>query len=239
MIPALYLTRIRHVRTEPVHNDFSYRGYSWFVDVDALPRLPFWLRPFGTFRADDHLEPPERELGARVRALLERNDIRLGRGRITALLDARVLGYVFSPLSLFWCHAESGELACVVAEVHNTYGQRHAYVLDTDGRARATTEKRFYVSPFNDVSGEYTLTVPEPADRLDVRIVLRRDQHAPFVATVSGTRIPATTANIARMQWRHPAAPLAVSLRIRRQGIGLWARGLPVQPRGAVRQEVT
>ena len=78
------------------------------------------------------------------------------------LAHARVLGYVFNPLTVFWCHRADGALACVVAEVHNTYRQRHAYLLRTDDRGRAQVPKRFYVSPFYPVDGGYRMCLPEP-----------------------------------------------------------------------------
>ncbi len=86
------------------------------------------------------------------------------------LASARVFGHVFNPLSLFWCHDAAGELRCVVAEVHNTYGERHCYLLETDDAGRASVPKAFYVSPFNDVDGQYRMKLPEPGDtarRLD------------------------------------------------------------------------
>lgn len=79
--------------------------------------------------------------------------------RITMLASARVFGHVFNPPSLFWCHDRAGELRCVVAEVHNTYGERHGYLLETDDAGWASVPKAFYVSPFNDVDGQYR-TIP-------------------------------------------------------------------------------
>ncbi len=242
--PAIYTTRIRHIRTEPLHNDFEYRSYSWFVDIDDLPLLPGWLRPFAQFRADDHFGYPnsiDKSLRSRVDMFLADNDIDLDGGRITALMNARVLGYVFNPLSLFWCHDSAGTLRCVVAEVHNTYGQRHSYLLRTDAAGRADTAKQFYVSPFNDVDGMYEMSLPEPGSELGIRIVLRRDGQAPFIATMRGERRPATRSNILRSQFRAPLAPLVVSARIRKQGITLWARGLPRvrRPKTAQLQEAT
>ena len=73
------------------------------------------------------------------------------------LASARVLGHVFDPLSVFWCYGSDGVLACVVAEVHNTYGERHAYLLRPDEAGTAVTDKGFYVSPFFDVTGSYEL----------------------------------------------------------------------------------
>jgi len=103
--PAIYRTRITHVRRAPVQHRFDYRGYSWYIDIDDLPALPGLLRPFARFDARDHLSGGEEDtLRHRVDAFLAENGISLPGGRITALLQARVLGYVFNPLSLFWCH---------------------------------------------------------------------------------------------------------------------------------------
>ena len=96
------------------------------------------------------------------------------------------LGYVFNPLSLFWCHDPSGALVCVIAEVHNTYGQRHRYLLRPDDAGRADTEKQFYVSPFYPVDGSYRMSLPEPGDALALTITLHRPGATPFVASVRG-----------------------------------------------------
>lgn len=229
---AIYNTVIRHVRTEPVAKSFEHRSYSWLVDIDELPRLPRWLAPFARFEGRDHLFGDDGDsLRRRVDSFLADNGVDLAGGRVTALLNARVLGYVFNPLSVFWCHDAAGRLDCVIAEVHNTYGQRHAYLVRLDGRQRAVTEKRFYVSPFNDVSGEYAMRLPEPDAQLALSVVLHREGHDPFIATMRGESIPASPANVARTQLRAPLAPLVVAARIRIKGIGLWARGLPVMPR--------
>lgn len=225
---AIYRTSISHVRRTPLHNAFTYRSYSWYVDVDALPVLPRSLRPLAGFTAADHLGDPEGTLRGNVERYLATQGIDLGGGRITMLASARVFGHVFNPLSLFWCHDAAGELRCVVAEVHNTYGERHCYLLETDGAGRATVPKAFYVSPFNDVDGRYRMKVPEPGDRLAVSIVLEREGQKPFIATMDGTRSPATTANILAAAIAVPLAPLRVAAQIRWQGIKLWARRLPI-----------
>mgnify|MGYP002683275867 CR=1 FL=1 len=161
--PALYRTTVTHVRRAPVHHRFSYRGYCWYVDVDALPRPPWWLRPFARFDPRDHLSGAEHDtLRQRVDSYLTAQGLPLPGGRITALLQARVLGYVFNPLSLYWCHDTDGTLRAVIAEVHNTYGQRHAYLLPTEGNQPVSVAKQMYVSPFNDVDGRYLVRAPRP-----------------------------------------------------------------------------
>ena len=109
--PALYRTTIGHRRQAPVHHEFEFRSSSWYVDVDDLPKLPWWLRPFARFEAEDHFDDgPADSLRQRVDACLAAHDIDLGGGTVTAVLQPRVLGYVFNPLSLYWCHDATGRL---------------------------------------------------------------------------------------------------------------------------------
>lgn len=241
--PSIYTTTIRHTRTTPIHNSFEYTSNSWYIDLDDVPELPRWLRPFARFRAEDHFTAPSAgtadTLRTRADAFLASRGVDLRGGHITALLNARVLGYVFDPLSLYWCHDVDGGLRCVIAEVHNTYGERHTYLLETDDDGHALADKEFYVSPFNDVSGRYEMKLPEPGDALACAVVLHREGHAPFSATVHGARQDVTTRTVLRTQLRTPLAPLMVSARIRMQGIALWARGLPVVPRPQARHEET
>ena len=232
LTPALYRTRITHLRRAPVHHYFEHRSYSWYVDVDQLPRLPRWLRPFARFEGRDHLDGgPNDSLRQRIDAFLAERGIDLHGGRITALMQAKVLGYVFNPLTLYWCHDARGVVRHIVAEVHNTYGGRHAYLLPPHGDHPAMVRKRLYVSPFNDVDGYYLVHAPLPDAELDVRISLHRDNQPAFVATLRGTRRSAGIADVLKLQIVAPLAPLMGALGIRVQGITLWLRRVPVVPR--------
>jgi hypothetical protein len=142
-----------------------------------------------------------------------------------------VLGYVFNPLTLYWCHDSHGVLRHVVAEVHNTYGGRHAYLLPPDGTRPAMVMKKLYVSPFNDVDGHYLVRAPRPEDEVDVTISLHRENQPAFVVTMRGARRVASIREIARLQLVAPLAPLMGALVIRVQGITLWLRRVPVVPR--------
>ncbi|WP_232541508.1 DUF1365 domain-containing protein [Nocardia bovistercoris] len=215
-----------------MRHEFRYRSYSWLVDLDAMPALPWWLRPFARFEAADHLGDPTASLRRNVDDYLAEHGIDLRGGRVLMLANARVLGYVFNPLSLYWCRDASGTPTCVIAEVHNTYGSRHRYLLRPGDAGRAHTDKAFYVSPFNEVSGAYRMRVPEPDDRLRVSIVLS-DGGPVFAAAMTGRCRPATVPTILRAILAAPLAPLVVSARIRKQGVRLWLRGLSVVPRPA------
>ena len=189
------------------------------------------LRPFATFSSEDHLGDPRLTIKDNIENYLALNGIDLGdRGRVLMLANARVLGHVFDPLSVFWCYDSTGRLACVVAEVHNTYGERHAYLLHPDEAGVAMTGKDFHVSPFFDVSGIYELRFT----LLPGRVVHGRDAAPPgrrrVLGDLPGRPEPATRRNLARLIIRQPLMTQRVSALIRVHGIWLWLRGLPVRP---------
>ncbi|MDN5930628.1 MAG: DUF1365 domain-containing protein [Pseudonocardia sp.] len=207
---------------------FTHRIYLWLVDVDALPELPRWLRPFARFEARDHLGDPQRTIRQNLDGWLAGQGVDLAGGQVLMLANARLLGYVFNPISVYWCHRPDGTLECVVAEVHNTYGERHCYLLHTDESGSAETDKDFYVSPFLTVDGTYRMSLPRPGDRLAVAVTLRQQGSTALTATVVGSRRPATPAALVRMLLRYPLMTYRTSALIRRHGITLWLRRLPV-----------
>jgi DUF1365 family protein len=235
LTPAIYRTTVSHQREAPVRHSFEYRSYSWYVDVDDLPQLPWWLTPFARFRASDHFSdhfatPQHGSLRDRLSAFFADRNLAAPEGRITALLQPRVFGYVFNPLSVFWCHDRDGRLRHVIAEVHNTYGERHAYLLPP-ADLPVVTAKKFYVSPFNAVDGYYLVQAPRPDSEVDITVELHRDRAPAFTANLRGQRRPATNRQVVTMQIISPLAPLVVAARIRIQGIKLWLRRVPLVPR--------
>lgn len=226
----IYRSVVRHRRISSVRREFAYSGYYWLVDVDDLPQLPRALRPFARFCAVDHLGDPASTLSANIRNLLYDNGIVAD--RIQLLTSPRVLGHVFNPLSVYYC-SRNGEQVATVAEVHNTYGGRHVYVLRPDSAGRDEVDKAFYVSPFLPMGGRYLMRTPPPTEALHVSIALRIGERTPFVATLSGIGKAATTATIVTALLRWPLVTLRTSALIRWQGIRLWLRGIPVQLRPA------
>jgi uncharacterized protein len=231
-LPALVVGRVTHQRRGPVRHEFRHRAYQWLVDLDALPRQPWYLRAFARFSSADHLGDPDAAIKANIENYLALNGIRLGdRGRVIMLANARVLGYVFDPLSVFWCYDSAGALAGIVAEVHNTYGERHAYLLRPDSAGRSVAEKEFYVSPFFDVSGAYELRFTLTPEVVSATVTLRRGDAIAFSGTFRGQPEHATRLALTRLLLREPLMPQRVSALIRAHGIWLWLRRLPVRPR--------
>ncbi|GAA4005302.1 DUF1365 domain-containing protein [Allokutzneria multivorans] len=210
----IYDAVVTHTRLDQIRRRFSHRVQMSLVDLAALPK---------GFEARDHLGDPDRSIRENLDAWLASQGVDLRGGRVLLLANARVLGFVFNPLSVFWCHTPDGELECIVAEVHNTYGERHCYLLRPDPAGRAQADKEFYVSPFYTVEGRYHMKFSRPGERLDISISLRQNDEVVFVATLRGQRASA------------PKRVLMLSHRvfalIFRHGIALWLRRIPVVPR--------
>ncbi|MCW2738749.1 FAD-dependent oxidoreductase [Nocardioides sp.] len=235
--PGRFRTTIRHTRRTPFKRTFEHSSTLWLVDLDGLPDHGLLAR----FEARDHLGSPERTLRENVEAFLADNGVSLGTGTrpgtILMAAQPRSLGYAFNPISVFWCFDDRNRQAGVVVEVHNTYGDRHAYLVHPDEQGRARTDKAMYVSPFHGTDGTYDIAVPIPTDRLHVAVTLRgHDADAPggpsaaFSASLTGTRSDVAVRTTL-------GAALRGSVQIRAHGIWLWARRLPIRPRPRHRQE--
>jgi DUF1365 family protein len=216
-LPALYEADVSHARRSPVRHRFTYGASYWLVDFDELPQPRGFARWFVRIRRSDHMD---------IRSLLKERGI--AATRVVMLTGARTLGYTFNPISVFWCFDDAGTSCAVVAEVHNTYGERHAYVLAPDGAA-AEVAKAMYVSPFNAVDGTYRIKAEFPGPTVAISVTLDRRGEAPFVALLQGRRQPITPKTVIRAAVRHSGA--RTRLLIQWQGLRLWGRGLKVQPR--------
>lgn len=216
----LYTARLNHVRRRTLSRRFSHDVRLWLVDLSDVPR---------SFRAADHLGSPDRSIRDNLTAWLASHGIPEP-AQVQMLTAPRSLGYVFNPLTVFWCYASDGAPTCVVAEVHNTYGERHCYLLRPDERWQATADKEFYVSPFLAVEGQYQMRLPPPGERLSLAITLHQDGAPAFAATLTGRRVgPATRLRV--LGYTLSLLPHRVRFLIQRHGVALWLRRLPVVPR--------
>lgn len=232
LTPAVYPLRVTHLHRAPVQHYGEHRSYSWYVDVDALPDVPRWLRPFARFDATDYLDgAPDHTLRQRVDAFLARHGVFLPGGRVTALLMPRVVGRAFNPLSLFWCQDSAGVTRAVIAEVQNVSGQRRAFLLPAaeDEPVAVTDELRG--APFSGDDGYFLMRLPRPGEELDLTVSLHRDNHAALVATWRGSRRPASAGRVLLLQLTNPLAPQMARLSLRFQVMVLRWRGMPVAPR--------
>lgn len=228
-LPALVVGRVFHRRVRPTDYVVDHRHYSWLVDLDDLPRLPVLAR----FRPADHLDGGR--LGGGIRAdlvrFLEHRGVPVAADdRLLMLAHPRSLGHAFNPLSVHWCLTAQDQVRAAVLEVHNTYQQRHAYLLTPDGAGTAVVDKEFYVSPFNAVEGSYAVRL-QLAEQVVVAVRLVVDGETVLTASLTGRARPATPANAVRAALSMPLMTHRVSALIRLHGSRLWLRRLPVRPR--------
>lgn len=224
--PGVYRTKVTHVRRTPFVRAFTHRTYTWLVDVDELSGHGRTEFPRGSVEARDHLGDPAASLRDNVEAFLRASGRAFEGGRILLATQPRAWGHCFNPISVFWCFDDAGRLAATVVEVHNTYGDRHAYLVDVDAHGRGEVQKQMYVSPFHGVDGFYTVVAPAPSQRLHISVTLHTDDGATFSASLGGERVREPR-EIKRSAW----ASLRGSALIRMHGIWLWLRRLPIRPR--------
>lgn len=236
-LPALVPGSVAHRRHGPIDHDMRHSVYQWLVDLDQLPQLRGPLAKVAHFSAADHLGDPARSIKDNVLHFAQTQSASLPASpRVIMLANARVLGYVFDPISVFWVlDRDTSDLSFVVAEVHNTYGERHAYLLYPDESGNSDTDKAFYVSPFYDLAGRYRLHFSLKPERVAVTVNLHRGgdiQSKPdFSANFNGTPEAVTPRGVLAQLARHPLMSQKVSALIKAHGIYLWAKGLPIQPR--------
>jgi DUF1365 family protein len=218
---------------------FRYRVFSLLVDIHELPALDRRLRFFShnrwnlfSFHDRDHGIGRPASLADWVQERLRASRIDIRGGRITLLCYPRILGYVFNPLSVFFCHRADGSLAALIYQVSNTFGERHAYVLPNAGGSDAVQQscrKAFYVSPFNDVSGGYVFAVQPPAETVSIHIDQEDSGGKFFQAGFSGRRSPLSDRALLSLAARYPLMTLKVIAAIHWEAFRLLIKGVPLR----------
>ena len=187
------------------------------------------MRRLASIRSEDHFAADDRRpLPQKVRGYLDAQQIGWSAHRVLMLANARSLGYVFDPLTTYFCFDAEGDLEGVLAEVHNTYGERHCYPLTASHTGGASVDKEFYVSPFFAVEGRYDIRTRLTGDQVAVAISLTQGEETVFTASVHGALRPATRGRVLRAVARNPLPSQRVSALIRWHGVRLWLRRLPV-----------
>ncbi len=232
---AFYSGEVVHVRHRPVLHRLRYRVFMGLFDLDELPTLGRGNGLFGHNRAGlisffdrDHGDGTEQPLRPQIERALADAGLESDGGPIRVLCMPRVLGYLFNPISVFFCHRRDGTLAATVHEVNNTFGGRHFYALPAsagpDGRIDQACAKAFPVSPFLPPDLGYRFVLCEPAASSAVYITVSDDTGPMLSAWFAGKRRPFTSAAILRLWLAHPALTLKVIAGIHWEALWLWAK---------------
>lgn len=244
--------KVFHERFQPVSHWFSYPVYLYCLDLAELEELDrslpgFSYNRFGlsSIHDRDYLDDRPGSIRERLFSFLRQAGAASGIDRVMLLTAPRFIFRVFNPVSFYYCFNSLDQVRCVVAEVNNTFGDRHLYILnpakkDGDGEFSFNVAKSFHVSPFNRVEGDYDFHIGPLDQGVDIRITMRVKGEKKFFAGLQGTHLPLDRKHQARIRMRHPLLPHLTMMRIIKEAAVLYFRKkLPYVPRPAPSDPMT
>ncbi|MEO6244810.1 MAG: DUF1365 domain-containing protein [Opitutaceae bacterium] len=257
MNSCLYECHVMHARFAPRGHRFLYRIFLFAINLDELETLSrrhalfsFNRRNLYSFRDRDFLptgeplhnstatspanpQPKVQNLKSRVITLAATHGVDLAGGRVVLVTLPRVLGYLFNPISLYFCYDRHGAPACALAEVTNTFREMKPFFLGPDTQAAARGEfrvrmpKNFYVSPFSDVDVAFDFTLRAPGERLSIQIDDYVGETRTLTTTLTGPRRELTTGRLAWFTLKYPALTLRIIALIHWHALRLWLKRVP------------
>jgi len=239
---ALYKGWVYHQRIRPRRHRLRYRAYWLLLDLDEIDSIAQRLTIFShnrgnllSFHDKDHGTGSSPALRPQIEAHLQAAGLAEAGHRIKLLCMPRVLGYGFNPISIYFCHKANGDLAALVYEVSNTFGERHSYLIprkpSPDPIVRQRCDKRLYVSPFLDMEMNYDFRLAEPGEALSVS-VLGSNANGPIIfASMKAHRFPLSNAHLLRAMCTHPLLTQKVIGAIHWEALRLWLKGLKLRSR--------
>ena len=240
-MPAIYTGNLRHRRFRPVPHQFTYSVFMALLDIDRIPEIMAQSRwssynrfNWASFQERDHAGDPARPLRERLSADAKQQGVALPDGPVFLLTNLRYLGYCFNPISIFYFCGPAGDLPVVLAEVHNTFGERRKYWLwegnrtPNDKALRFRCPKTMHVSPFMGMNLDYDFVLTRPGERLVAHMNTLEGSDRLLDATLTLERRPWTAANLRRALVRQPWMTAKVIAAIHWEAFRLLAKRVPV-----------
>lgn len=235
---CLYDCRVMHQRLSPRRYGFNSRLFQFLLDIDEIDaicaRLPILSRNkwnLYSFRDSDHIYMGHKDIRSNLEAWLRSRGIDQTPARVRLLTNLRVMGYVFNPVSFYFCERPDGTPLCLVAEVHNTYGELKPFLVEQDKWdgtwLRDRQDKEFYISPFSPLQTQLTFRLAFPGERLSLFISEEREGQPFFHSSLSGHRRPLTLSSLLYFSFRFPFVTLRIITLIHWHALRLWLRKVP------------
>ncbi len=239
---ALYVGSVIHRRLRPRAHRLRYRVFWMLLDLDEIDHLSSTLRLFShnrlnavSFHDVDHGDGSSMPLRDQINDHLRAAGIETNNGHVRLLCMPRLFGYVFNPLSVYFCYRADGSLAALLYEVHNTFGERHTYLIAVEPNAGPIVvqqcQKVLHVSPFMDMDLQYAFRVAVPGEHVSVAIDTTDQDGRVLVAALSGKRVTATDAALLGVMATHPALTLKVIAAIHWHALRMLLKGFTLRPR--------
>ena len=235
---ACYVGKVVHQRHRPKRHKLVYRMFSLFIDLDELDTLDRKLRLFThnrrglfSFYDRDHGAGNGDSTAVWARQQLANAGMPECNGPVYLLCYPRILGYVFNPLSVYYCYRADGTLQALIYEVGNTWGEQHCYLIPANekhGMVQHSCDKEFFVSPFMPMDCRYNFRARVPDDRLSLLIRETSDNEPVLDAWFTGRRRAISDTALLRLALQFPLMTVKVMAGIHWEALKLWMKGLPV-----------
>lgn len=232
---AIYEGVVTHQRLRPVTHRLKYNVYSFLFDLETIDADIAGLRWVSRNRPNvfsfydrDHGDGAGADLLTAVRAKLRGAGF-AGDGKVLLLCYPRLLGYVFNPLSIYYCYDRTGALEAVLYEVNNTFGGRHSYLIGAANggeRIEQSTDKLFHVSPFIDMEMRYRFSITQPGENVRLSINVDDADGVLLNARFGGVRTAVSDRALVSLFFRYPLMTLKIIVGIHVEAVKLMAKGL-------------
>ncbi len=235
---AIYFGHVMHCRLRPFRHRFVYSVFSLFVDIDALDALAARTRFFSHNRFNlfslmdsDHGAADGSALRPWAESVLASHGVVAPGGRIYMLCFPRIFGYVFNPLTVFFCFDANDGLRALIYEVRNTFGEKYPYAAALDKTPAPDAiidhrqDKKFHVSPFIDMNMIYRFRLRVPAQKLSLMIREQAPEGEVLIATLTGERRAFGAATLLRALFLYPLMSLKIIAAIHFEALRLWRKG--------------